>query len=229
MLVRAVFAAFAQRDPFRRDPFRDRSPAGAGRHGESALEVHLKASAHFPWHSAAPSRAKWQCRRGIGRPSPALSRAAIVLVFAAPLREKRARRWDPSSCETFHSCVRSLRRSPGKRSRPLRPAPVRVLPGAGIVRVDAAPRGPLSAGSESSLLDFFFSFFPGLSRRRSRFAVRGVSAALRLSYIILFVGADNLLHQVVPHHVLLAELHHADSVNLPAHFQRFNQAGLLPL
>src|SRR5439155_25767590 len=115
-----------------------------------------------------------------------------------------------------HSFARSLRLSPVKPSDPLCPDLVRVSPCAGILRVDAALRGLLVAGCRSfrdrapsrplgghperssSLLDFFFSLFPGVSRRRSRFALRRISAALRLSYIILFIGAHDLLHQVVP-------------------------------
>jgi len=47
-------------------------------------------------------------------------------------------------------------------------------------------------------------------------------------YIILFIGADDLLHQVVPYHILLSELHHANPFDLPANFQRFDQAGFFP-
>src|SRR5438552_1366933 len=246
MSVRAVFAACAQPGPSRRDPFRDRSPAGARPRGESALEVHSKTFARISSRNASPSPAKSQCRPSSRQLLRSASRAAGGQVFAGSRWETKARRWDPSSYDTSHSSVRSLCRSPGKPPDPLRPDPVRVSPYAGILRVDAAPRGPLAAGCRSfrdrapsplgghperssSLLDFFSSFFPGLSRRRSRFAVCGISAALRLSYIILFIGANDLLHQVVPHHVLLAKLYHADSVDLPAHFQRLNQAGLLSL
>src|SRR5207249_7969072 len=118
---------------------------------------------------------------------------------------------DSSSYDTSHSSARSLSRSPGKPSDPLCPDLIRVSPCAGILRVYAALHGllvaccrsfrdralsrPLGGHPErsSSLLDFFFSFFPGFSRRRSRFAIGGISAALRLSYIILFIGANDLL------------------------------------
>src|SRR5205814_6824318 len=262
MSVRAVFAACAQPGPSRRDPFRDRSPAGARRRGESALEVHSKTFARISSRNASPSPVKSQCRpdtylaplcrarlprRAASHLYTAGAPTQAVVVFAASPWETTARRWDPFFYETSHSFARSLRRSPGKPSDPLCPDLVRISPCAGILRVDAAPRGPLAAGCRSfrdralsrplgghperssSLLDFFFSFFPGFSRRRSRFAIGGISAALRLSYIILFIGANDLLHQVVPHHVLLAKLYHADSVDLPAHFQRLNQAGLLSL
>src|SRR5213082_439322 len=235
MSVRAVSAACAQPGPSRRDRFHDRSPAGAGRRGESALEVHSKTFARISSRNASPSPAKSQCRPSSRQLLRSASRAAGGQVFAVSRWETKARRWDPSSYDTSHSSARSLCRSPGKPPDPLRPDPVRVSPCAGILRVDAAPRGlvaccrsfrdralsrPLGGHPErsSSLLDFFFSLFPGLSCRRSRFAIRGISAALRLSYIILFIGANDLLHQVVPHHVLLAELHHADPVDLPAHF-----------
>src|SRR5690349_10828097 len=247
MSVRAVFAACAQPGPFRRGRFRDHSPAGAGRRGGSALEVRSKTFARISSRNAAPSPVKSQCRPSLHPPLWSASRAAGEQVSAALPWETTARLWDPSSSETSHSSARSLRRSPGEPSDPLCPIPARFSPCAGILRVDAALRGPLAAGCRSfrdrarsrplgghperssSLLDFFFAFFPGLSRRRSRFAIGSVYAALRLSYIILFIGTDDLLHQVVPHHVLLAELHHADPINLPANFQRLNQAGLLPL
>src|SRR5260370_14532500 len=129
----------------------------------------------------------------------------------------------------FHSSGRSPRRSQGKSSAPPPPAPVHFSRGAETIRAVVAPGGPLAGGSESSVLRFFFPFFAGLSRRRHRFAIRGVSATLRVIYIILFIGADNLLHQVVPHHVLLSKVHHGNPVNLAANFQRFDQAGLLSL
>src|SRR5207302_6880548 len=247
MSVRAVSAACAQPGPSRHDRFHDRSPAGAGRRGESALEVHSKTFARISSRNASPSPVKWQCRPSSRQLLRSASRAPGGQAFAVSRWETKARRWDPFFYETSHSFARSLRRSPGKPSDPLCPDLVRVSPCAGILRVDAALRGllvaccrsfrdralsrPLGGHPErsSSLLAFFSSFFPGLSRRRSRFAIRGISAALRLSYIILFIGAYDLLHHVVPHHVLLAKLYHADSVDLPAHFQRLNQAGLLSL
>src|SRR2546427_9914989 len=114
----------------------------------------------------------------------------------------------------FHSIGRSPRRSQAKSSGPLPLAPVHFSRGAGTIRVGTAPGGPLAGGSESSVLRFFFPLFAGFSRRRHRFAIRGVSAALRVIYIILFIGADNLLHLVVPHHVFLSKLHHGHTVNL---------------
>src|SRR6266704_2075992 len=75
----------------------------------------------------------------------------------------------------------------------------------------------------------FEMFFPGISPWSSRFAVPGVSSALRMGYIILFVSADDLLHQVVPHHVLLSEVHYADPVDFAADFQRLYQPGFLSL
>src|SRR5436309_6404830 len=236
MSVRAVFAACAQPGPSRRDPFRDRSPAGARRRGGSALEVHSTTFAHISSRNASPSPVKSQCRPSSRQLLRSASRAPGEQAFAVSRWETKARRWDPSSYDTSHSSARSLCRSPGKPSDPLCPDLIRVSPCAGTLRVDAALHGllvaccrsfrdralsrPLGGHPErsSSLLDFFFSFFPGFSRRRSRFAIGGISAALRLSYIILFIGANDLLHQVVPHHVLLAKLYHADSVDLPAHF-----------
>src|SRR6266481_5568826 len=52
--------------------------------------------------------------------------------------------------------------------------------------------------------------------------------ALRVPRIMLLIRPDNLLHQVVPHHVLLAELHRADSRNSPANFHGLDQPALLP-
>src|SRR5258708_12388317 len=128
----------------------------------------------------------------------------------------------------FRSNGQSSRRSQGRLSGSLPPAPVHFSLGAETIRAGPAPGGPLAGGSKSSLLRFFYSFFAGLSRRRRRFAIRRVSAALRVIYIILFIGADDLLHQVVPHHVLLSKVHHGNPVNLAANFQRFAQAALLP-
>ena len=75
--------------------------------------------------------------------------------------------------------------------------------------------------------------FPGLDRRgsRPRLAVRrtapraatGIHAARRMRHVILLISANNLLHQIMPHHILLAELHHANPFNLPANFQRLDQ------
>ena len=38
----------------------------------------------------------------------------------------------------------------------------------------------------------------------------------------LFVGADDLLHQIVAHHVFLAELNGANTVDLAADFEGFD-------
>ena len=46
---------------------------------------------------------------------------------------------------------------------------------------------------------------------------------------IVFVGANDLLHQVVTYHVSFSELHQADSFDLAAHFKRFDQPALLSL
>src|SRR5258708_9916739 len=129
----------------------------------------------------------------------------------------------------FRSNGQSSRRSQGRLSGSLPPAPVHFSLGAETIRAGPAPGGPLAGGSKSSLLRFFYSFFAGLSRRRRRFAIRRVYAALRVIYIILFISTDNLLHHVVPPNCFLSKLHHGDPVDLAAHFQSFNQAGLLSL
>src|SRR5262249_15481516 len=56
---------------------------------------------------------------------------------------------------------------------------------------------------------FLLRLAAGLTRRLFVVCLSGlpVSSALRMRGIILLVRADNLLHQVVPHHVLLAEVH----------------------
>src|SRR5713101_7194574 len=162
--VRAVFAASAPSVPFRRDRFRGRSPADAKRREESALGVHSKAFAHFFSCSAAPSPERWQCRPNIRRPSPFASRAPAGPAFAAPPWGRKARRSAHSSSGKSHSSAQSLHRSPGKPSGPIPQAPVRFSHGAETIRADAAPGALLVAGSESSLLNFFFSFFTGFSR-----------------------------------------------------------------
>src|SRR5713226_1969210 len=113
------------------------------------------------------------------------------------------------------SCTRRRNDSSGRRAR--RTARWRLL------TVSRSPREIFIP------VEFLFLALCRISRRRSPFAIRGVPTALRLSTIILFIGADNLLHQVVPHNVLLSKLHHGDPVNLAANFQRFDQAGLLSL
>jgi len=77
---------------------------------------------------------------------------------------------------------------------------------------------------------FFDLCFPGLGHARFGFAVRridGLAAALRLSTIILLIGADDLLHQVMAHHIFFGEVGDADAVDFAADFQGFDQAGLL--
>src|SRR5258708_32415076 len=106
----------------------------------------------------------------------------------------------------FRSNGQSPRRLLGKLSGSLPPAPVHFSLGAETIRAGPAPGGPLAGGSKSSLLRFFLSFFAGLSRRRPRFSLRRVSPALREIDIILFISTHNLLHQVVPTNVFLAEL-----------------------
>src|SRR5438105_14144755 len=187
MSVRAVFAACAQPGPSRRDPFRDRSPAGARRRGGSALEVHSKTFARISSRNASPSPVKSQCRPSSRQLLRSASRAPGGQAFAVSRWETKARRWDPFFYETSHSFARSLRRSPGKPSDPLCPDLVGVSPCAGILRVDAALRGllvaccrafrdralsrPLGADPHRSscLLDFLFSFFAAFSCRRSGF------------------------------------------------------------
>src|SRR6266478_367119 len=245
--VRAVFAASAPPGPFHRDRFRGRSPADARRREESALEARSKNSGRVFSRNAVPSPARWRCRPGTCQVSPFLSRAATV--FAAPRRERKARRWVLFSCETFRSTGRSPRRLPSRRSRLRSGNPLHLLRGAETIRVGAAPSALLAGGYRwpgdrarprprrnrplsrllrgrasrcSFLLRLFALFFPGISRWSSRFAVRGVSPALRMDYIILFISADDLLHQVVPHHVLLSEVHYTDPVDFSANFQRLN-------
>src|SRR5258708_19586488 len=118
----------------------------------------------------------------------------------------------------FHSSGRSPRRSQGKSSAPPPPAPVHFSRGAETIRAVVAPGGPLAGGSESSVLRFFFPFFPGLPRRRHCLAICGVSAALWGIYIILFIGADNLLHPFFPHHLFLSKLHPPNPLHLPPNF-----------
>src|SRR2546430_9231206 len=98
--------------------------------------------------------------------------------------------------------------------------------GARTIPEDAAPGAPRAADLESSLRNFLLGFFPGLSCR-GRFPVR--AATLRMGGFIVFVGANDLLHQVVTYHVSFSELHQADSFDLAAHFKRFDQPALLSL
>src|SRR5260370_13228310 len=97
----------------------------------------------------------------------------------------------------FHSSGRSPRRSQGKSSAPPPPAPVHFSRGAETIRAVVAPGGPLAGGSESSVLRFFFPFFPELPPRRHPLSICGVSAALAGSYMIFFIRPDHLLRHVV--------------------------------
>src|SRR5205807_10263194 len=96
--------------------------------------------------------------------------------------------------------------------------------GATMTQAAAAPRARFAGGSGSSLQGFFGPFFPGIEAC-FRLAIGGACAALWLGAIILLIGADDLLHQVVTHHVFFTELRYADSFNFFAYFQSFHQAG----
>src|ERR1700731_4050630 len=57
----------------------------------------------------------------------------------------------------------------------------------------------------------------------------GISVGMRgVRDVPLFIGANDLLNQIVTHHVLLAELNGADAIDFPADFQRLHEARLFP-
>src|SRR5580704_10209232 len=81
-----------------------------------------------------------------------------------------------------------------------------------------------------SSVNFFDLWRPGLGRARFRFAIHGIdglAATLRLGTIILLIGADDLLYQVVAHDIFFCEVGDADLVDFAADFQRLNQPGFL--
>src|SRR5215470_16564695 len=138
------------------------------------------------------------------------------------------------SYESSGSTMPWPRRSLNSRLRLIVSGPVPFSPGARTIPEGAAPHAPHAAGSESSLLDFWFwlvcrFFGPGFPGRRRCFPVGVGYAALRVRPLKILVGADNLLDQVVPDDVLLSKLHNADAFDFAAHFQRFDQAALLSL
>src|ERR1700757_708339 len=55
-----------------------------------------------------------------------------------------------------------------------------------------------------------------------------IGAPLWVGGVMFLVGADDLLDEIMAHHVLFAELDYADSREAPANFQGPNQTGCFP-
>src|SRR5215472_9055006 len=226
--TRSVCATSARFYPSRRDRFHGRSRANVRHRAESAREAHSKVDVPAFSHNAGPLPAKWRClpkTHACRNWSPACD-AVSEPVPASQHLETRARRSVLFSGESPGSTAPLPRRSPSKRSHRMVSGRVPPALGARTIPEGRAPRAPRVADLESSLLNFLFGLFPRLSCR-GRFPVG--AATLRMGRFVVFVGANDLLHQVVPHHVSLSELHHADACNLAAHLQRFDQPALLPL
>src|SRR5580704_8867106 len=92
-------------------------------------------------------------------------------------------------------------------------------------RCSRATHGPTIS---CSLVNFFWRFHR-LVGARLGLAVQHVAATLRLSAIILLIGADNALHEVVAHDVFFAELSDADTFDFSADFESLDQARFLAL
>src|SRR5690349_14922701 len=204
--IRIASSASAPSYPSHRGRFHGRSPVNARRREESILAAHSPSCGHCFLHSAGRSPEKWQCLPG-NRPSLNSSRwtcPVFVLASSAQRPETTVHRLALFSFGSSGSIAPSPCRLPGRLSRPIGSCRVPSSLGARTIPGAAARRALHAAGSESSLLDFLLRHSPGLFRRSRGFSIR---AALRMRRLVILIGANDLLHQIVAHHVLFSELH----------------------